>query len=304
MPDDPVPVARLLIESQRHRVHHRIRTLLPRMHLLRGLGLEDAHAAQLAIVQVRHHETRHVRRSRGHAPRRIGLHELEPLGRLRCHAVARRHQAFQRVWQRLREGCPVHAKRLHHVRGCILHERLAGQPFHNIAGKRRRVVGIRRHLAGLKDLGRQMFHQIASQRAHFFFRRHKQLADRFLKPRRMRHDVAHREARRNLEVQILVDVMIQIELALLNHLHHARPDKQLRDRAWPKERRIRTHALLRRHVGIAVALLNNHPAILDHRHHGSSNAAPFNGRRNQSVKKGFQIGRRQPLRLSKQGCHY
>ena len=69
-----------------------------------------------------------------------------------------------------------------------------------------------------------------------------------------------------LEVlQIGVHVRIEIELALLDQLHHRGPGEQLRRRAWPEQRlfRIDRNAFL--DVRVAVTLREQQSAVLDHR---------------------------------------
>ena len=62
----------------------------------------------------------------------------------------------------------------------------------------------------------------------------------FLEAGRMRHDVAHRDrlavARRNLEIEVGVDVRVEVDLALLDQLHDRGPGEQLGHRAGAEQR--------------------------------------------------------------------
>ncbi len=63
------------------------------------------------------------------------------------------------------------------------------------------------------------------------------------------------------EVEIAVHIGIEIELALLDQLHHRGPGRQLRNGAGTKQRGGRIDRLARRHVGVAIALLQRRRAI-------------------------------------------
>jgi len=63
----------------------------------------------------------------------------------------------------------------------------------------------------------------------------------------VRHDLAHgdRRAERvgDFEIEIGVDVLIEVELALPDELHHRGPGEELRHRARAEERLVRDHRL-------------------------------------------------------------
>ena len=96
----------------------------------------------------------------------------------------------------------------------------------------------------------------------------KQILQRLLEARRMRHQIAHRDrlavARRNGEIQILVHVRIEIELALLDQLHHCRPQERLGDRARTKQCGCRIDLFIRRNVGVAIPSGHQNLAVLHH----------------------------------------
>jgi hypothetical protein len=77
------------------------------------------------------------------------------------------------------------------------------------------------------------------------------------------------EGRRDLEVEVGVDVLVQVELALLDQLHHRGPGEQFGDRAGPKQRAVGIDQLLSFEVGVAIALLEEDLAVLDHHHHSA-----------------------------------
>ncbi len=75
------------------------------------------------------------------------------------------------------------------------------------------------------------------------------------------------------EIEVLVDVLVEIELALLHQLHDRRPGEQLRHRARTKQRAFRVDALALLDIGIAEATLGEHSAVSDHDHDGAGDVA-------------------------------
>ena len=85
----------------------------------------------------------------------------------------------------------------------------------------------------------------------------------------MRHQVAQRdglvEGGADRKVEILVDVGVEVELALLFQLHHRDPGEELRDRGQAEDGRGWIDGFLRFDVSVSVALLEEHIAILHHK---------------------------------------
>src|SRR6185312_4917651 len=77
MSDDAMPVARFLIEAQRHSIHLRIEPKLPRVHQLRSFWLENLFVFEPPILQVSNHESGDISGGRRESARRHRLHELE-----------------------------------------------------------------------------------------------------------------------------------------------------------------------------------------------------------------------------------
>jgi hypothetical protein len=100
------------------------------------------------------------------------------------------------------------------------------------------------------------------------------------------------ERSRHFEVgQIVVDVAIELELPLLDELHHGRPHEELGDRADPKERAAGVDGTLRGDVGEAVALRQQDLAVAYHRHRraGGRDALEIGGE--PAVEERFELGR-------------
>ena len=110
----------------------------------------------------------------------------------------------------------------------------------------------------------------------------------------MGHDVAQRgglaKCWRNLEVEILVYVRVQIQLALLNLLHHRRPSERLRDGAWAEKRILRRHWRFLLGIGVAVAFLEENFSIFHDSDDGAGDVGLLNLLRHQPVEKRGKIG--------------
>ncbi len=109
----------------------------------------------------------------------------------------------------------------------------------------------------------------------------------------MRHQIAQRdrlaEGRRNLEIEIGVDVGIEIELALAGELHHRRPGEELGDRAGAEQRALRIDQRAGRGIGDAVALLEQDLAVLHHHDHRARDIALRDPDRDEAIREGLDI---------------
>jgi hypothetical protein len=109
----------------------------------------------------------------------------------------------------------------------------------------------------------------------------------------MGHQVAQGDrlgkCRRNLKVEVGVNADIQVQVALLDLLHHRRPGKELADRTDAEEGpfRIDGDALL--DIGVAVALGEKELAILDHRNHSAGQVILLHLRGQVTVQEDFQF---------------
>jgi hypothetical protein len=186
-----------------------------------------------------------------------------------------------------------HTQRLEDVFGHVVVERPPGDAFHDIAGKGSPVVGIGRRGSRWKDALRNMGNQMLPQcglRCGLFG---DQVLDLLLETRSMRHEVAEcngfAESRRNLEIQILVDVAVQIELALLHQLHYSGPCKELGDRPGAEERGVHGDRRFLVHIAIAVTLGKEDGAIFHYQHHGARDVLAFQLHGDKAVKKGMNV---------------
>src|SRR3546814_9733749 len=119
-------------------------------------------------------------------------------------------------------------------------EIFAADALDDIARERGRISGIGRRRAGREDAFGQRERHLLLERHHRLRIAADQVAYRFLETRGMRHDVAHRDRLaligRNLEIEIGVDVLVEVDLARLDLLHHRGPVEQLRHRTGAEQR--------------------------------------------------------------------
>ena len=126
-----------------------------------------------------------------------------------------------------------HAQRLEDVVLDVVVEWLPGHALHDISGHRRGVVGICWGGAGWKDALRQVMFQVIVDWPKIFRIADEQFLDGFFEARCVGHAVAERNwswvRGWNLEVEIIIHIAIQIQLALLYLLHYRCPGKKLRN---------------------------------------------------------------------------
>ena len=121
-----------------------------------------------------------------------------------------------------------------------------------------------------------------------------QRANRFIEAGRVGHEIAQGDgfavARRNLEIQIAVDVRVEVELALLDQLHHRRPGEQLGNRSGPEESALGIDRFAGRDVGVTVTFRQQHLSILNYDHNCAGHIAPLQGIRCESIEPCFDVG--------------
>ena len=166
VPDDSQTVTRLLVESEREAGKPRIVAERARVHALGGRVGENALAIELAVVQVRDHELRHVGRAGGNRPRRHRFDDLELLRLVRAAAprVAVGHVGPQALRHRLARRRLRHAERREHMLLDVVVPRHAGHALHDVAGERRGVVGVRRVRARRSHASRNVRGEPAAER--------------------------------------------------------------------------------------------------------------------------------------------
>jgi hypothetical protein len=93
----------------------------------------------------------------------------------------------------------------------------------------------------------------------------------------------------NLVVEIVVDVAIQVELALLHQLHYRGPCEELGDRPGTKKRSVDGDRGLLLDIGISVAFGEENSAILDDGDDDASDVVGGQLLRHDAVQKGTDV---------------
>ncbi len=186
-----------------------------------------------------------------------------------------------------------HAQRLQDVAPDVGLVRLARDPLDDVAGQGGAVVRIGGRGAGLvHPLGNPRLHR-HSQRPEALRIGADQALDGLFEPGGVSHQPAKRDRAvrplRNPEVEVGVDVLVEVELALADELHHGRPGEQLADRARP-ENGVRLDRRLGGEVRIAIALHQDRLAVLHHGHDRTRDVAPAQGVGHEAIEPGFDVG--------------
>src|ERR1700733_5714368 len=66
----------------------------------------------------------------------------------------------------------------------------------------------------------------------------------------------------NFYVEIIIDIAIQVQLALLDQLHDRSPREQFGDRPRPEESPVGSDRCFLRNIGVAISLLEKYVSIL------------------------------------------
>ena len=110
----------------------------------------------------------------------------------------------------------------------------------------------------------------------------------------MGHDLAQRDrlplVRRNLEIEVGVDVLVEVELALFDLLHDRGPGDEFRHRSGAEQCPLGIDRRALVEVGIAKAARGQELAVLDHHHNGSGNVAAVQRERHIAVEPGIDVG--------------
>ena len=127
------------------------------------------------------------------------------------------------------------------------------------------------------------------------------------KPAGVLHDVAQRDrlavAVGHVEIDVFVDVGIQIELALLDELHHRRPRDKFRHRTRAEQREFRIDRFLRGDIGVAEAALGQDLSVLDDGDHGACEIAHAEREWHVAVEPGVDVVFGELLGLRRIGGH-
>ncbi len=302
-------------------------SVVPRTHARGGLqqgraevlcdgGAVDGAAVQRPVAQDRHHVARHVR-TRGRAGlggavlggelRRLGRQAragpAEALGDVaRQLGLHRRGQAARgRIG--LAKGGAGQAERLEDLALGQGLRRLAGHLTQGFPGEGRGVGRVGRQLAGFAYAPGTLLGEIGLQRpdqggiglddlAEAPLLEARALAHQVLQPHRL-----HEALLRCLVAlaQVLIDRRVQAHVPSLDLVQHADPGEGLGDRPEPEQGARGIDWADGREAVDAIALVEQHLAVLDHRHHRAGNVIAAHGLGGETVDEGFEFGGGQGL---------
>ena len=175
-------------------------------------------------------------------------------------------------------------------------ERLTGYALHDVAGERGAIVGVGLRGACVEHpLGHPSFQQDFEPGAVRILRY--DALGLLLEACGVLHEVAHGDgfavARRDLVVEVLVDVGIQVDLALLDLLHDRCPGEQLGDGPGSEKSLFRVDRRALRDIREPITALGQDLPVLDDRDDRARDIARLQGIRHVTIEPGVDVLRRQ-----------
>ena len=108
--------------------------------------------------------------------------------------------------------------------GDVMLEFFAADTLDDVSGESKSIIGIGRNFARRKNARWHLVREIGAQRFHVAFVRHEEIFQRLLESARMREQLPQGYRLwirfRDWEIEVIIDVAVEIELALLHQLHH------------------------------------------------------------------------------------
>lgn len=235
--DDAQPVARLLVKPEREARDLRVMTERARVHPGGGGVAQDPPGAGGAVPEMREHERRHVGGGGAHCPCGPRAHEELPVLRVESSSripVALRHVSPEAGRQRLASRCPRHAERLEDAPLEVLVPRQPRGALDDVAGESQGVVGVGAVHPGRAHADGHVRGEPAADRHQLRGIPGPEVAAVVLESRRVGEEVRKRDRLRvrgrNLEVQVLVHVGVEVEPPRLDQLHDGGGREELGDR--------------------------------------------------------------------------
>ncbi len=247
-----------------------------------------------ATAEIGEHEARHVGSRRRSLARRSRADELEAGRRLARLRVADGYVGRDAGRQRLVETGVHHVQRHEDMPIEIGLERLARHPLDDVRGERGPPVRIGRRRAGGEDADRDVTLEVLAERQRILGVEIDDALGRLFEPAGVRHQLAHRHraavARRDLEVEIAVDVGVEVDLARLDLLHDRGPGEQLRHRARAEQRLLRIDRCSLVAIGVPEAAGRHDLPVGHHRDDGAGNVAAAQREGQVAVQPAVEIG--------------
>ena len=177
----------------------------------------------------------------------------------------------------------------------VVVKRHAGRALNDVAGERRRVVGVRRERARRSHASRNVRREPAAEREIMcvessLIRSRPSSSKPGVCVMMCRSVIGCGIGRGDLEVEIAIDVGVEIELPLLHELHHGRPREQLARGPDAKERALGVDRPASRDVGVAVALREEERAVFHDGDGGARDVFVAEVRHHDAVEERLELG--------------
>ena len=187
-----------------------------------------------------------------------------------------------------------HTEWRENVLGDVLFEELAADALDDVAAEPNAEVGIARNDTRREETARLIMNEEVAQRGLLLGFDENDVANSFFETAGMGHQVAQSdgaaEGGSNLKVEILVDVGVEIELALLLQLHDCDPSEKLGDGCEAKDGGRGFDGLFVFEVGIAVALLQEEFAVPHDQDGGTGHVGTFELQRDDAIEASRSAG--------------
>ncbi len=187
----------------------------------------------------------------------------------------------------------VHPERLEDVVVDVALVRLAGDPLHDVAGQGGAVVRVRGNRTGGKQQRARVLLEISFRCLQAVWIQGDDVLQPLLEAAPVVHQVKEGDRLatrgRDFEVQVVIDIALQVEFALLDQLHDCRPGEEFGRRADPGHAPLRVHGDLLLDIRIAVARLEEDASVLHDRDDGPRNVAVLQPICQKAVEPGCNI---------------
>ena len=138
-------------------------------------------------------------------------------------------------------------------------EWFARDTLNDVARKVGAIIGVCRNASRSSHTRRHPALKFFSQRMQLARIIDEQQTSYLIEARAVSHEIVQSDrgalARRDLEIEVGVNVRIEVEFALLDQLHHSRPGKQFGHRPWSEQGTFGVDRLALAYIRIPITLL-------------------------------------------------
>jgi hypothetical protein len=186
----------------------------------------------------------------------------------------------------------LHVQRRKDVLVEVVIEAFTGQTLHDVSRQGSTIIRVRRRRACCEYPGwNPLFQQGFVTRRFRVFR--DDALGLLLEAGHMLHQIAHGDrlavARRDLEIEILVDVAVQVYFPLLHQLHDGGPGDQLGNRTGSEQGEFRIHRRVLFDIRVTVAALGQNFSVFHDGENGARDVAGVQRVRHVAIEPGVDI---------------